>query len=298
MAAAIDAGAADVGESRNSRAATFTRVTSSASKIAYGGPVPCSSYGIACMNRTGVPDHFEGMWFRPHGWPFDWGTLRWCQGLASPADGCYDVENVALDEFGHIEMLGHHANNADESDFLDSVVQYAARSRAKPGWNEHVFGRCDVARLQLEYDVRWSSDKVSTCLAISTSLSIVAGATAIKTGDAVRITGTLKVAAASSAKSLSGNALSNRSIALQRRIPGATTWSTIGTLSANGTAGSYGLTITPPDTYDYRLVFSKPSSEGLLGSISATVRITVSDCPSSAVSKEPVINMPVPPCDL
>ena len=296
MATAIDAGAADVGDSRNSRAATFTRVSSAASKIAYGGPVPCSSYGIACMNRTGVPDHFDGMWFRPHGWKFDWGTLLWCQGLASPVNGCYDVENVALDEFGHIEMLGHHVNLADESDFLDSVVQYAARSRAKAGWNEHVFGRCDVARLQLEYDVRSSSDKVSTCLAIATSLSIVAGATTIRPGNAVRITGNLKVAATTSAKSLSGNPLSNRSITLQRRLPGVTTWSSIGTLSANSTAGSYGLTITPTDTYDYRLVFSSPSNEGLLGSSSTAVRITVSDCPSSAVSKEPGTDMPILEC--
>ena len=128
MAAAIDAGAADVGSSKNSRAASFVRVSSSSSEIAYGGAVPCSSYGIACMNRTGVPSSFDGMWFRPYGWAFDWGTLRWCQGQSTPTTGCYDAENVALDEFGHIEMLGHHVNLDDESDFQDAVVQFAARS--------------------------------------------------------------------------------------------------------------------------------------------------------------------------
>ena len=115
--------------------------------------VPCSSYGIACMNRTGVPDSFAGMWFRPHNWQFEWGSLKWCQALAQFVNGCYDVENVALDEFGHIELLGHHVNYEDESDFTDSVVQFAARSRPKEGWNQHVFGRCDVARLQLEYEL-------------------------------------------------------------------------------------------------------------------------------------------------
>ncbi len=298
MATAIDAGAADVGESRHSRAAKFTRVSSATSKIAYGGGVPCSSYGIACMNRTGVPDHFEGMWFRPHGWPFDWGNLRWCQGLSTPANGCYDAENVALDEFGHIEMLGHHVNNADESDFVDSVVQFAARSRPKVGWNEHVFGRCDVARLQLEYALSSSADKVSTCLSLGTSLSIVAGATTIGTGSSVRVTGNLKVGTSSSAKLLSGDPLSNRSIALQRKLPGATTWATVGALSPNTSAGSYGLTITPPQTYDYRLLFATPSGEGLLASSSSTVRITVNDCApaAGAAPNMPVKDMPLPPC--
>ena len=297
MAAAIDAGAKDVEESRNSRAATFTRVSSAESRIAYGGGVPCSSYGIACMNRTGVPDHFEGMWFRPYGWTFDWGTLRWCEGMTAPANGCYDAENVALDEFGHIEMLGHHENRADERDYLDSVVQFAARSRPKAGWNEHVFGRCDVARLQLEYELRSASDKVSTCLALATSLSIVAGATSIGPGQSVRITGNLKVATAGSARLLSGDPLSNRTILLQRKVPGATTWSTVGTLSPNSTAGSHGLTITPSQTYDYRLVFAAPSTEGLLGSASATVRVAINPCYGSATGTGGGDVAP-PPCDL
>lgn len=297
MAAAIDAGAKDVEESRSSRAATFTRVSSAESRIAYGGGVPCSSYGIACMNRTGVPDHFEGMWFRPYGWRFDWGTLRWCEGMSAPANGCYDAENVALDEFGHIEMLGHHLNHADARDFLDAVVQFAARSRPKAGWNEHVFGRCDVARLQLEYELKAPADKVSTCLALATSLSIVAGATTIGPGQSVRITGNLKVATAGSARLLSGDPLSNRSITLQRKVPGATTWSTVGTLSPNSTAGSHGLTITPSQTYDYRLVFSAPSAEGLLGSMSATVRIAINPCYGTAARTDAGELAP-PPCEL
>jgi hypothetical protein len=281
MAAAIDAGAGDIGESKSSRAATFTRVSNSDSEIAYGGAVPCSSYGIACMNRTGVPDSFNGMWFRPYGWAFDWGTLRWCQGQSTPTNGCYDVENVALDEFGHIEMLGHHVNLDDESDFQDAVVQFAARSRPKAGWDQHVLGRCDVARLQLEYALESSSNKVSTCLSLATALSAVASATTIDAGSSVRITGTFKVAVASAAKSLSGDPLSGRTIALQRRLPGATSWSTFGNLAGNSTAGSYGLTLTPSTTYDYRLVFTAPTSEGLQSVTSATVRVAVISCPTA-----------------
>jgi hypothetical protein len=281
MAAAIDAGAGDIASSKNSRAATFTRVSSADSEIAYGGAVPCSSYGIACMNRTGVPDSFTGMWFRPYGWVFDWGTLKWCQGQSTPTNGCYDVENVALDEFGHIEMLGHHVNLEDESDFQDAVVQVAARSRPKAGWNQHVLGRCDVARLQLEYALKASGDKVSTCLSLATSLAVLASAATIDAGSSARITGTFNVAVASAARSLSGDPLSSRTITLQRRLPGATSWSTFGTLSVNSTAGSYGLTITPSTTYDYRLVFTATSGEGILGATSSTVRIAVISCPTA-----------------
>jgi hypothetical protein len=278
MATAIDLGAEDVGQSRNSHAATFVRVSSAASKISYGAANPCPSYGIACVDRTGVPDQFAGMWFRPQGWPFDWGTLRWCQGLVSPSNGCYDAENVTLDEFGHIEILGHHQNYADERDFLDSVVQYAARSRPKEGWNEHVFGRCDIARLQLEYQLRSSAGLVSTCLSLATNLSIVPSATIVAPGQAVRITGNFKIAVASAARALSGDPLSGRTIALQRRAVGATTWATIGTLSPNSTAGSYGITIAPSLTYDYRLRFAATSAEGLLASVSGIVRIAVTAC--------------------
>jgi len=293
MAAAIDAGAADVGESRGSRAAFFTRVSSATSSIAYGGAVPCSSYGIACMNRTGVPDSFEGMWFRPQGWPFDWGTLRWCQGLSSPSNGCYDAENVALDEFGHIELLGHHVNLADESDFQDAVVQYAARARPKAGWNQHEFGRCDVARLQLEYELSSPTQLVSTCLSLATSLSIVSDVTSVYAANPVQITGNLRIGTASSARRLSGDPLSARTISLQRRALGSTSWSTIGTLGANASAGSYGITISPTVTYDYRLLFGTPPDEGVLGSTSAILRVTVVTCLSAPARRS---NMPAPPC--
>ena len=43
------------------------------------------------------------MWFREQGRVFDWGTLEWCQMYTTAPNGCYDVETVALDEFGHVE---------------------------------------------------------------------------------------------------------------------------------------------------------------------------------------------------
>ena len=299
-AAEIEDAAEDVAQSRGSRAATFQRVSSSDSRIYYGLVVPCSSFGIACMNRTGVPDSFQGMWFRPHGWQFDWGALRWCQALAQFANGCYDVENVALDEFGHIELLGHHVNYADERDFTDSVVQFAARSRPKEGWNQHVFGRCDVARLQLEYARRSSTDPVSSCLNLSTSLTI-AGPASVGMGANARITGTLRIAIASAARELSGDTLSARVVTLQKKALGATSWTTVGALAATATAGSYGVTITISQTADYRLQFDSLASEGLQNSTSPALRITAtSSCTApmtmgeAASGPQPIV--PPPDC--
>ena len=93
------------------------------------------------------------MWLREQGHVFDWGTLKWCQAYASPPNGCYDAETIALDEFGHVEGLDHHVNYADDSDYVDAVVQTYSRTKPSTGWNMHAFGRCDVATLQLQYDM-------------------------------------------------------------------------------------------------------------------------------------------------
>ena len=68
-------------------------------------------------------------------------------------DGCYDAENVVLDELGHVLGLDHHVNYADDSDYADAVVQTYTHAKPRVGWHAHVFGRCDVATLQQEYDV-------------------------------------------------------------------------------------------------------------------------------------------------
>jgi hypothetical protein len=271
----IDAGALDSEASRGSKAALFERAAAAASTIAYGGSHPCPSYGIACMNRSGVPINF-GMWFRPHGTALDWGTLRWCQAQTTYTNGCYDIRRVALDEFGHVEMLGHHVNYSDERDYLDAVVQYAGRSRPKEGWNTHVYGRCDVARLQLEYELLTAAEPVSTCLALPTALTIAADPGSIATGGSTRITGELEIALGAVAKRLSGDPLSRRTVKLQRRNLGSTAWAVIATMSpVYSTDGSYAATIAPSATADYRLFYDAPTSEGLLDSTSAIVRVTV-----------------------
>lgn len=279
MATAIDLGAGDVGESRASRAAVFVRATSAPAKIAYGGWNPCDSFGIACMDRSGMLSGAFGVWFRPHGWAFDWGTLRWCQAQSSPTNGCYDAETTALDELGHVEVLGHHANYADDSDFTDAVVQYAGHTRPLAGWNAHAFGPCDVARLQLEYERRDPGNAVSTCLALGSSLTLAASPTSLYVGDTVRFTATLKIAVSSAARALSGDPLSDRIVTLQRRALGSTTWTAIATMPASTTAeGIYSFSWSPTVTYDWRVTFSAPSTDGLSSATSGIVRVTVSGC--------------------
>jgi hypothetical protein len=279
MATSIDAGAADAGASRKARAAIFVRASGAASTIAYGGWHPCYSYAIACMDRSGVPTSFA-MWFRPHGTVLDWGTLRWCQALATIADGCYDAENIALDELGHVEILGHHANYGDGSDFLDAVVQASPHTRPKAGWNEHVFGRCDVARLQMEYRLRSAADKLSTCLQLTTVLAFSPSSTSISVGSSVRFTARLTIAVLTAARNLGGDPLSARTVVLQRRVVGSTTWGTVTTMAAGTTAGSYTATSSPTATYEWRALFL-PSADGALSSASTAVKVSVSGCPAS-----------------
>jgi hypothetical protein len=291
MIPAIDAGAADVGESRASRAATFVRQSGASSPVAYSAWMPCPSYAIACVDRTGVPVSFTGLWFRPHGWTFDWGTLRWCQAQSTFTDGCYDVENVMLDELGHIEILGHHANYSDGSDFTDAVVQASAHSRPKAGWNQHVFGACDVARLQLEYELQASSDPVSSCLNLATSLSLSVSPTSVYVGSSVAFYATLKLTLDSTAnRAMAGDPLSRRSVLLQRRALGSTSWATVTTMyPSTSTEGFYSVLWSPTATYDWRALFPTPASEGLVGSTSAIARVTVSGCSGSGCPSRHVL---------
>ena len=289
MQPGIDAGAGDVGESRRSRAATFVRQAGAASTIAYGAYMPCPSYAIACADRTGAPSSFEGLWFRVQGWAFDWGTMRWCQAQATASDGCYDVENIALDELGHIEILGHHVNYDDASDFTDAVVQASARARPRAGWNQHAFGDCDVARLQLEYERPTPSDPVSTCLSIASVASLTASPTTAYAGTTVAFAATLRVTVdATTNRALSGDPLSDRTVLLQRRAIGATTWTTVSTMTPSAsTEGLYNALWTPTLTYDWRVLFASPPDEGVSGTTSGVVRVTVSGCSGSGCPSRP-----------
>jgi hypothetical protein len=278
---AVLGGVGDANASRTSKAATFQYDAGGGNAVYYGPTVPCGVNGLACMRRS-APDGF-GIWYRENGHRFDWGTLRWCELSGSP-NGCYEVENVMLDELGHVEILDHHANFADDSDYDDAVVQTYSRTKPQDGWNAHSFARCDIATLQQQYDVPYSATLYSTCLDIPSRISLAASDTSVAEGARVVFTATLK---SDGSDLLDGNAVSNRTVVLQQRLTSG--WSDLATMPPGSAAGSYVLGVTTWASRDYRAVFRKPSNEGLRGSTSGTVSIAVapclSQCPLSAPSR-------------
>ena len=275
LRSAVLAAAGDVNASRASRAATFNYDGTSGNLIGYGTGT-CGVNGLACFTRT-VPSSFT-MWFREHGRVFDWGTLRWCQMMASPTNGCYDAETIALDEFGHVEILNHHVNFADESDYTDAVVQTYSRTRPKTGWDMHVFGPCDTATLQMKYDLPTLSSLYSRCLDLTTVLTLSISDTSIPYAGLVDFTAYLKVATNTDYGRLSANPIGGRTVRLQRRAIWSTTWVNLVTLPPSSTAGTYPASLRLYDTADFRAVFSTPSNEGVRGDTSPIVRITVAPC--------------------
>ena len=281
VATAIKAAAADASSTRAAKAPTFLYASGGANPIGYGVGATCGVNGIACFTRD-APNGFT-MWLREQGHVFDWGTLKWCQTYASPPNGCYDAETISLDEFGHVDGLGHHVNKDDDSDYLDAVVQTYSRTRPNAGWNVHAFGRCDTATLQLRYDVTSASAKYSTCLDMSTVLTMSASPTAIVIGGSTMLTATLRVVDADPYLLIGGNAVSARSVTLQKRPPGTTTWTTVGPMNA-GSTGTYSLSLTPTTTTEYRAVFKTPSDEGINGDTSPVVKVAVAACTATVIS--------------
>jgi hypothetical protein len=276
---AILAAAADNNGSRASKSATFAYGSTAANSIGYGTGT-CGVNGLACFTRT-APTGFT-MWLREHGRVFDWGTLRWCQMQASPTNGCYDAETIALDEFGHIQILNHHVNYSDGRDYTDAVVQTFSRTRPNTGWNMHTYGICDTATLQIKYDVTTLSSLYSNCLDIVTGLSLAVSDTSVGYGTPINFSSILKVATDTSYGRLSANPVGGRTIRLQRRAIGSSTWANVLTLTSGSPTGTYVGTLWMYQTADYRTLFSTPSNEGLRGDTSPTVRVIVTctlNCP-------------------
>ena len=269
---AISAAAADASSTRGSQAATFTYAAGASNLIGYGTGATCGPQGIACFTRS-APYGFT-MWMREHGHVFDWGSLRWCQHYSTWPDGCFDVENIMLDEFGHVEILDHHANYYGDADYTDAVVQTLSRAKPRVGWNAHSFGRCDIASLQIQYDMQGWGARYSTCLDLMTTMTLAPSAATVPTGGTVTLTATLKVADNAAYSRLALNPVALRVVTLQRRPPGGS-WSTVGTMGYGPTSGTYTSSVQLTARTEFRAVFAKPADEGLRGVTSATVIVAV-----------------------
>ena len=145
----------------------------------------------------------------------------------------------------------------------------------------HAFGRCDVASLQLQYDMQSWSAKYSTCLDLATDLALGASSTAITLGGSTTFTATLKVVDYDSYLRLGGNPITGRTVTLQQRAAGTSTWASVGTMAVGSAGGTYVTTLSPRSDADYRAVFGTPSNEGINGDTSPTVSVLVfSQCGS------------------
>jgi hypothetical protein len=269
----INAAAADASATRGSQAATFSYSSSGSNPIGYGTAATCSSAGIACFTRN-APTSFT-MWMREQGHRFDWGSLRWCQAYSTWPDGCFDVENIMLDEFGHVEILNHHENYYGDPDYLDAIVQTKSRAKPQAGWNAHGLARCDVASLQLQYDMQSWGAKYSTCLDLATTLALGASAGYVGYGGTVTLTANLKVADNAAYSRLALNPVSLRYVTLERRPAGTSSWTTVGQMSYGSTSGTYVKSVQLTTRTEFRAVFRKPGDEGLRASTSPTVTVAI-----------------------
>ncbi len=286
---AINAAAADSNRSRAARAAVFAHESGATSWIGYTSDIP-TNYAVGYAVRK-VPDSYN-IRLRPQGYVLDWGKLKWCQFYDKWPDGCYDAELITLHEFGHVQTLGHVDESLGEP-WLDSIMHAGPRTKAKIGWNEHDFGRCDVARLQIRYRALTASTRYSTCLSLPTTATLAASSTSISSGSSVTFTATLYVSSGADYAKLRGEPLSDRAVLLQRRLPGETSWTTHAQMSQTAVDGRYRLTLSPSSTYEWRARFKKPSDEGLSASSSAIVKVSVSSCTGDLCCSGDVCRMSV-----
>lgn len=287
MRAAVNAAASDNNSSRASRAAVLDQQDGAVSWIGYTNDIP-GTYAIA-YTVANQPDWFR-VRLRPHGYVLDWGTLRWCQFYEDPSSGCYDAEMITLHEFGHVQSLGHVAE-ADVTDWTDTLMHVASKTKAKAGWNQHVYGICDVARLQIRYRPLTPSTDYSSCLPLPSELSLSATDTSVDQGDSVTFTARLEVADEAIYPNLAGQPASGRVVKIQRRLPGATSWTTVADMTpSTSTEGAYVKTLTVNATYDWRALFPD-TAEGLESSSSSVLRVTASE-PCQMASSAGVLIVP------
>ncbi len=215
-----------------------------------------------------------GVWIRPYGTDYSWGTLRWCQKTSS-SSGCFDIRRVMLHELGHIAGLNHPSSAGFTLSANVSVMQGITPSRPQSGSSRHAFGRCDVATLQELYDTPDNKTAISSCNDVATTLSLSASRSTIAAGASVRLTATLKVADHSSYRLLAANPLNGRSLKLMYRRAGSDdSWRTVWMRSLYQ-QGRYEATLWPDSTWELKAVFSKPADEGLRYSRSAIQKVKV-----------------------
>jgi hypothetical protein len=272
MKTAVKEAASDSTASRDSKAARIAYDAAAVSWVAYTDNLDYPAIGQVAYKS--VPGEEFHMKMRVQGYVFDWGTLKWCQYYDSAPSGCIDAETIALHELGHVQGLAHVEEGGQVDVWTDSIMHKTMRSKGSTGWNMHAFGRCDVARLQMRYGPLDSYTPISTCLSVDTALTHSSSASYVDYGTNVTFTAYLRIANDAEGKELGGNPLSGRSVVLQYRPIGGSSWTTFGQLSASS-GGKYTATVAVRSDREWRARFGEPSGEGLNASSSAVVTVRV-----------------------
>ena len=134
--------------------------------------------------------------------------------------------------------------------------------------------------MQIIFDRVLARDLFSSCLDVPTVTGLAVSDASIWVGDTIRFTATLRTSSTASG-ALANDPVSGRSVVLQRRLVGATTWTSIGTMGVGTTEGTYVLSISPTATYEWRAYFTPVTADGALASSSSALKVTVSSCSGS-----------------
>lgn len=271
--AALNAAAGDASESAVARGPRFVLAADADDYVSYSGVFPsyCSRSGIACAARN-MPS-FWGVWLRPHGTDYAWGTLRWCQ--KDGADGCFDLRRIMLHELGHIAGLNHPSSAGFTLGANETVMHAISPAKPKPGSSRHAFGRCDVATLQELYDTPDNKTAISNCNDVATTLTLTAAKAAVDPGESVRLTAELRIEDKGAYGLLAGDPLNGRSVSIKyRRAASDDEWTTTWMRSLYA-SGRYELTIAPQASWEFKALFPSPGDEGLRFSHSEVVVVKV-----------------------
>lgn len=270
---AIEAAVEDAARSRRSRAPLFRRDPEANGLFRYTAIFPAGpcADGIACATWS-WPDTWQ-VRIRAHGFPFRWGTLRWCQ--LDPSDGCFDVERVILHELGHIIGLGHPESEGWSLPVRETVMQHITPARPAPGSAMHAFGPCDVATLQERFDLPTPSGLVSTCNDPETELALSVDPSPDPRTGTLTFRASLRIADDVRWGRLAGNRLAGRQVELQRRPldDPAARWAVFW-MREETTAGRYSLALVPDRAAEYRAVLRRDPEDGIRPATSERIVIT------------------------
>ena len=261
----------DDSSTNNSVHISFAYNAAGAAKVMYVPTSGCDSdpNWIGCSSNGGSITWIIRMRSNHPSYP-------WCQ--INGANGCWDARAIGIHETGHVGGLGHL--NAAPS---DTVMMPSPPRKPTFGWDHDKIQRCDEARMQLDYGLASLGGPYAGCFdhitnhgatGLKTTVTMQASDTFLCIGQATTITGLLKVLVdLTNYKKLSGNAIANRLVSIQRAAVGSGTWTIYVSTSTSG-SGTYSRSIgfTSPQTWQFRVSFAGESGLDAVNSSPVTVQ--------------------------